>query len=838
MQKWNKFSRGFLVLSLLVGLCAGIFAPRMGQVEARPNLLAGSNIVISEFRTGGLGGGNDEFVELYNPTSTPIDIGNWEIHGSNNAGGGTGTPRATILGGTILQPGQYYLIANTGYPGPILPDLTYGTGITNDGGIALTLADNTVVDAVGMSAGSAYSEGAILAPLAGNADEGYERKLGGASGNCLDNNNNSTDFSFIAPSNPQNFSTIIACAIPPIEILINEVAWAGTVASPNDEWIELHNPGITDILLDGWRLVSDDGDPDILFNSCTPNCTILAGGYFLLERTHDNVVRGITANLLFSGQLSDTGETLTLTKADATIVDTANNDGNVWPAGITSPASSMERVDVIPDGNLAWSTYEGVGTDPLFVTDASGLNPIYGTPGSSNAMLGTPPTLTPSITPSPTNTLTPSRTPTRTSTVTRTPTKTPTSAVVQSIIINEIAWGGTASGLSDDEWMELYNPGNKSINLTGWRLTAADGSPNILLSGSITPDGYFLLERGATLTDNTTVANMAASQIYTGNSLENEGETLTLYDGSNRVIDTANVNAGTWPAGSTSNYASMERSGTSAENDGSWHSNTGVKRNGTTANGGNILGTPKSSNSIALTPTPSSTATRTRTITPSRTPSRTPSAPPPPPRPYINEILPRPGFDWNQDGRVDVYDEFIEIKNEGPVDFNMKGWRLDDSSIAGSSSPFSLPDITLRPGQRMVFYALQTNLLLSDGGDTVRLIHPNGKIYDEYTYPIARAEDHSICRLPDGTALDKWFDDCTPTPKFTNTRSGAVPSLPGGEVESPVCQLPDTLPADFLFAECRGFGANIWDAYFWDQTGIPGSRYIPQNASKWEAVIE
>ncbi|MBI5825237.1 MAG: lamin tail domain-containing protein [Chloroflexi bacterium] len=832
MQKWNKFPRVFLVVSLLVGLCAGIFVPRMGQVEASTNYSGSMQIIINEIAWSGTTANvNAEWIELYNPSGVDVNLNGWTLTATD------GTPNITLTG-TILANG-YYLLERTADTtvNDIPADQIY-TGALNNTVEVLELRDvsATLIDTANQG-GVAWFAGSVTGFVSmerkgvSNDSSFAWASNDGSIINGQDSGGN------LIQGTPKQQNSVFALP-PPIEILINEVAWAGTVASPNDEWIELHNPGISDINLLDWRLVSDDGDPDIIFNSSTctlGDCTIAAGGYFLLERTHDNVVQGIPANLIFSGQLSDTGETLTLTKADATIVDTANNDGGAWPAGITSPASSMERVGVIPDGNLAWTTYEGVGTDPLFVTDASGLNPIYGTPGSSNAMLNITPTFTPSITPSPTNTLTPSRTPTRTSTVTRTPTKTPTSAVVRSVIINEIAWGGTASGLSDDEWMELYNPGNKSINLTGWRLTAADGTPNILLSGSIGPDGYFLLERGATATDNTTVANMAASQIYTGNSLENEGETLTLYDGSNRVIDTANVNAGPWPAGSTTNYASMERTGTSAENDGSWHSNTGVKRNGTTANGGNILGTPKTSNSIALTPTPSRTATKTRTITPSRTPSRTPSAPPPPPRPYINEILPRPGFDWNQDGRVDVYDEFIEIKNEGPVDFNMKGWRL---MTIKNPSPYSLPDVVLRPGQRMVFYALQTKLLLSDGGDTVRLIHPNGKIYDEYTYPIARAEDHSICRLPDGTALDKWFDDCTPTPKFTNTRTGTVPSLPGGEVESLVCQLPDTLPADFLFAECRGFGANIWDAYFWDQTGIPGSRYIPQNASKWEAFIE
>ena len=112
------------------------------------------------------------------------------------------------------------------------------------------------------------------------------------------------------------------------------------------------------------------------------------------------------------------------------------------------------------------------------------------------------------------------------------------------MIINEVAWAGTVSGLSDDEWIELYNPGSAAISITGWNLKAADGTPDIVLNGFIPAGGYFLLERGADLSDDTTVSDIPADQIYTGNALSNSGEELTLYDGSNKIIDTANGNGG------------------------------------------------------------------------------------------------------------------------------------------------------------------------------------------------------------------------------------------------------------------------------------------------------
>lgn len=407
---------------------------------------------------------------------------------------------------------------------------------------------------------------------------------------------------------------------------------------------------------------------------------------------------------------------------------------------------------------------------------------------------------------------------------TATPTRTVTPSNTRSVVINEIAWAGTASNLIDDEWIELYNPSGVAIDLTDWELRASDGTPTIILDGVIPAGGYFLLERD----DDTVVSDIAANQIYTG-ALSNSGEILSLVDTSGKVIDTSNGNGGAWPRGSSSTYGTMERIVNTTDSDTAWVTNGGSPRNGKNANGGDIMGTPKNKNTTGPTPTPSRTPTATRTL-------------PPPtvvidPRPIINEILPRPGYDWNGDGRVDVFDEFIEIKNLTAIDINLKGWRLDDEANLGSD-PYTLPDLVLKPGERAIFYALETNILLSDGGDTVRLINPSGKIYDAYTYAIARVEDQSICRLPDGNPGNSWFEDCIPTPNLTNSREGSVPSAPGGNAESPVCDLPDTIPADFFFAECRGYGAGIWNPLFWDATGWMDKHVLPSITGKWKSFVE
>jgi hypothetical protein len=49
----------------------------------------------------------------------------------------------------------------------------------------------------------------------------------------------------------------------PGDVVISEVAWGGTAASPNDEWIELYNTTPDSITLTGWSLAALDGTPAI-----------------------------------------------------------------------------------------------------------------------------------------------------------------------------------------------------------------------------------------------------------------------------------------------------------------------------------------------------------------------------------------------------------------------------------------------------------------------------------------------------------------------------------------------------------------------------------------------
>ena len=174
----------------------------------------------------------------------------------------------------------------------------------------------------------------------------------------------------------------------------------------------------------------------------------------------------------------------------------------------------------------------------------------------------------------------------------------PSSALQSSaVVINEVAWGGTAAS-TDDEWIELYNRGDVTVDLTDWVLAAVDGTPVITISGAILPHATFLLERK----DDETVSDILADQIYDG-ILEDGGEQLELRDAAGHLVDSANCDGGNWAAGSASPYYfSMERVNPflpdSADN---WQSNDGVIRNGVDADVNPINGTPTMWNSTGVT---------------------------------------------------------------------------------------------------------------------------------------------------------------------------------------------------------------------------------------------
>ncbi|RMG91973.1 MAG: hypothetical protein D6706_17575, partial [Chloroflexi bacterium] len=166
------------------------------------------------------------------------------------------------------------------------------------------------------------------------------------------------------------------------------------------------------------------------------------------------------------------------------------------------------------------------------------------------------------------------------------------SAAQTNVVISEIAWMGTAVSYNH-EWIELYNPTSTSIDLTGWQLSAADGTPDISLSGTIPPKGYFLLER----TSDNTIPNVPADIIYSG-SLNNTGENLFLKNQSGITVDQINASTG-WPSGYSTSTARIPMKRIDPAGDGSQPDNWTYSPK---------CGTPTTSGGITYSCTPTVTA--------------------------------------------------------------------------------------------------------------------------------------------------------------------------------------------------------------------------------------
>lgn len=151
---------------------------RWGTWWAKLTAPAGAgDLLISEFRVRGPNGANDEFVEIYNPSTTPFTVTTTDGSSGYSLGASDGVARFTIPNGTVI-PGQgHYLGVNSvaySLSGYATGDVTYTTDIPDNAGIALFSTSTPAnfvlanrIDAVGSTseANTLYKEGSGYPPL-------------------------------------------------------------------------------------------------------------------------------------------------------------------------------------------------------------------------------------------------------------------------------------------------------------------------------------------------------------------------------------------------------------------------------------------------------------------------------------------------------------------------------------------------------------------------------------------------------------------------------------------------------------------------------------------------
>ena len=528
-------------------------------------------------------------------------------------------------------------------------------------------------------------------------------------------------------------------------MVINEVMASpkGAKGLPETDYVELYNTTDHTISLKGWSFIYDGTEIRL------PDVPLAANRYAVLYRKGKSLSLNKKAlGLGFSNfplNMSDEGKQLTLKDSSGTVIHS-----------YTYPKAKAGR-----------SIERGEGDKWHLSTDPRG-----GTPGEENSVAPSVPT------PKPDDPATPPDTPSE-------PPLVPSDTVkFGDIVINEVmASPKGAKGLSETDYVELYNTTSHTISLKGWSFIY-DGTVIRLPDVPLAANRYAVLYRkGKSLPLGKKVLGLGFSNFPP--NMSDEGKQLTLKDSSGTVIHSY-----TYPKAKAGR--SIER----GEGD-KWHLSFDPRG-----------GTPGEENSEGA-----------------------PDKPDEPEKPkaspgdvLINEVMADPR------GLTKLpTTEYVELHNTTDHEIDLEGWTFvyDKTSIP-------LPEAELSAGGYAVLYKAGREISVADGaaevalkrfpanmvnaGKPLALKDPSGTVIHSYTYPKAKA-GRSIER---GEG-DKWHLSSDPrggTPGEENSES--TPDEP----EKPKASLGDVLINEVM-ADPRGL------------TKLPATEYVElHNTTDHEIDLE
>lgn len=359
------------------------------------------------------------------------------------------------------------------------------------------------------------------------------------------------------------------------------------------------------------------------------------------------------------------------------------------------------------------------------------------------------------------------------------------------VIFSEVGWAGSSNSASD-EWFELKNISNDTVDLSNWQVEITGGSSpiNITLTGEILPNQnlvYSRLSPGHPATSVVTALTQPSAPILSISralSLPNTNLKMTLSDSLGNLVDVAGDGA-TVLAGTSSPRASMVRKLPTSDGSlaTSWY--TANYQAGFVA-GATDLGTPGLNNqtlplneNFACTPT-KLILDQVNNITCSgdvldfnnQVDNLTLN---------INNVsypISIINGHWQWQGQIEANQpqilveintsnltgntqstftlssfstsnqvvineimpnpqtgsEWIELYNDSSTTVNLSGWSLDDLVNAGSKPYYFTDGQVLPPKSYLVLDSTQTNIALNNTGDEVNLFDPLGQVVSKASY--------------------------------------------------------------------------------------------------------
>lgn len=222
------------LLALLLAACSQ--PPQKTTVKAQA---ISNGVVISQVYGGGGNSGatlRNDFIELFNRGSTPVDLTGWSVQYASAAGT---TWATTNLSGT-LQPGQYYLVQQAAGSGGTTnlptPDATGNIAMSATAG-KVALVNSTAalsgscptgaVDLVGFGTAATCSETSPT-PTLSNTTAALRNNNG-----CAETDNNSTDFATGTPSPRNTASARNFCTAESAPAVSSTTPAAGGILNPD-----------------------------------------------------------------------------------------------------------------------------------------------------------------------------------------------------------------------------------------------------------------------------------------------------------------------------------------------------------------------------------------------------------------------------------------------------------------------------------------------------------------------------------------------------------------------------------------------------------------------------
>ena len=182
-----------------------------------PTGCAIGHLVIQEVKSRGVGGGSDEFVELYNATPSAVVLDStWTLQARSSAN--TSYSVRWTGGGASIPAYGFYLIVGTSYAGATASDSVLTTGVTDATSLHLekssTIVDTlcyaydspstTTLEGAGYGCAGTPSDNSPhddSATGTSDVDQSLRRQQ------CVDTGNNAADFAKASPSTPLDSSS-------------------------------------------------------------------------------------------------------------------------------------------------------------------------------------------------------------------------------------------------------------------------------------------------------------------------------------------------------------------------------------------------------------------------------------------------------------------------------------------------------------------------------------------------------------------------------------------------------------------------------------------------------